>query len=137
MTVGHNGKSRYYVEQSSRGKIEGFAFAVGEDLLVAMWGGQGHVGAVAIAIPLTSASGKVDAYTSVYTATGHKEEELAREAAAKISRELNRKVVVTAGINFHRITAGEIEEILLCAGRITDGIISEHRVLRRLDDKYI
>lgn len=129
MTVGSNLESSY-VEQMSRGKIEGSALLVGEDLLVAIWGGQGHVGAVAIAIPLTTASGKVDACTSVYTVTGHKEEELAREAAAKISRKLNRKVVVTAGIHFHRITAPEIEEVLLCAGRMTDGIISEHRALR-------
>lgn len=121
---------RMYEEKVSRGKIEGLSLMIGDDLLVAIWGGhRPHIGATAIAIPALTDSGSTALSTLVYTVAGHKEEGIARATASKISRALRRKVVVTAGIHFKKITAEEIEEVLRCTGRLTDRLIADNQVL--------
>lgn len=98
------------------GKLRVFleAFRVGEDWLVAIGGGQEpHIGAVAIALPRPSLRDpqQISSSTSVFTLTGHKEDDLAKRAASWLAARLNRVVVVTAGIHLDRATATEIARV--------------------------
>lgn len=90
-------------------KIEAELQLVGTDLVVTVYGGiRPHVGAVAVAIPRPSLSqpGGVSANTSIFSFSGHKEDEIAREMAQKISAGLNRKVVLTAGMHWAKVDPG-------------------------------
>jgi hypothetical protein len=71
--------------------IRAEALWIGPDLLVYIWGGDApHIGAVAMAQPRPSlADPKVTSSTaSVFTYVGHKEDDLAKWAAEKISAAL-------------------------------------------------
>lgn len=116
-----------YAEQVGRGKIEVISLEIGNDLLVAIWGGhRPHIGATAIAIPSITAGGNVDASTSVCALVGHKEDGIVHAAASKICRALQRKVVVTAGIHFDDITADEIDGVIRCTDKLIDRIIADN-----------
>lgn len=87
---------------------------IGSDLVVRVYGGEKpHVGAVAIGIPRPSLANdtKVSASVSVITLTGHKEDELAKNVAEKLSAVSNRVTVVTVGIHIDNITSSGIKTI--------------------------
>lgn len=87
-------------------KVEAELHLVGTDLVVIVYGGiKPHVGAVAVAIPRPSLSrpGRVSANTSVFSFSGHKEDEIAREMACEISAGVNKKVVLTAGMHWDKV----------------------------------
>jgi gallate decarboxylase subunit D len=89
--------------------LEALVKGIGDDILVAIWGGRSHIGAVGIAQPRPSLrdKGKISATASVFCFLGHKEDLVVREAAERISSALNANVVVTAGIHWGDIdTAG-------------------------------
>ena len=74
----------------------------GNDLLVCIEGGDSpHIGAVALGIPRPGLSNptKTSASASVLCVTGHKEDELARSAALRLSSHYNCRVVITVGIH--------------------------------------
>ena len=87
---------------------------IGDDLLVAIWGGEKpHIGAVAAAQSSPSLKDpKVMSTTaSVLCYSGHKEDELAKSAAKKLAAALDTKVVVTAGIHWHNLSAEGIQKV--------------------------
>jgi len=88
---------------------------IGDDLLVAIWGGEKpHIGAVAAAHSSPSLKDpKVMSTTaSVLCYSGHKEDELAKSAAKKLAAALDTKVVVTAGIHWHNLSAEGIQKVI-------------------------
>ncbi len=90
------------------------ALFVGDDLVITVRGGEKpHVGAVAVSIPRPSLEdeAKTSSSTSVFTMVGHKEDDLAKSLAGKISAELEKNVVLTTGIHVDNITASGIAEI--------------------------
>jgi hypothetical protein len=83
--------------------IEALVKGIGEDILVAVWGGERpHIGAVAIAQPRPSLRDKrrISATASVFCFLGHKDDQVAKEAAERMSSALNSNVVVAAGIHW-------------------------------------
>jgi len=87
---------------------------IGDDLLVAIWGGEKpHIGAVAAAHSSPSLKDpKVMSTTaSVLCYSGYKEDELAKSAAKKLAAALDTKVVVTAGIHWHNLSAEGIQKV--------------------------
>ena len=103
-------------------KIEALVQAIGEDLLVAVWGGtRPHIGAVGIATPRPSLKDPKEwsATSSNFTFTGHKEDILVRKMSEKLAGRLGRNVVVTAGIHWDGLPLKEIKVIV----RLTDEII--------------
>jgi len=91
--------------------IKAEAVRLGADVLVYIWGGEKpHIGAVAAAQPRPSLAdpNKTSATASVLTYVGHKEDQVAREAALALAARLNANVVVTAGIHWDGLAADGI-----------------------------
>ncbi len=110
--------------------IEAAIHVLGDDLLVAVWGGtRPHIGAVGIAHPRPSLKDpyQVSATTSVYTVLGHKEDTVAQQMATRIASALNRTVVVTAGIHWDALTPEAIKTIVANTEALTRMIIDKAR----------
>lgn len=88
-------------------RLEASVRLIGEDLLVAVWGGEKpHIGAVAVAQPrpsLTPPHDQTSATASVICLLGHKEDDFAKLAAEKLAAAINRPVVVSAGMHWAQI----------------------------------
>ena len=112
----------------SKGKftIEGQVQEIGPDILVSIWGGsRPHIGAIGIAVPRHSLKNprKWSATSSNFTFPGHKEDTLVKKISERLSAQLRRNVVVTAGIHWDSITLKEIKTIENLAGKLSDRIL--------------
>lgn len=99
---------------------------IGPDLLVYIWGGEApHIGAVAMAQPRPSLAdpAKTSATASVFAYVGHKEDDLAKWAAEKISAALEVKVVVTAGIHWDDLDQAGIKSVLANSEQLVRALI--------------
>lgn len=108
--------------------LEGFVKEIGQDLLVAMWGGERpHIGAVAVAQPRPSLRDEsaVSATASVFCYVGHKEDGIAKEAAERLSAALNRNTTVTVGIHWDNIDEAGIRAVLEHSRRLVTMILDE------------
>ena len=102
--------------QTSEGEydISAHVRLIGEDLLVAIWGGnKPHIGAVAAAEsrPSSKDPEKKSASASVFCYLMHKEDEIAKSAAKRLSAAFDTKVVVTAGIHWDNLSEESIRKI--------------------------
>lgn len=87
----------------------------GEDYHILLSGGERpHIGCTVLAVPRPSldGSGKMSSTASVLNVTGHKDEEVCRYLAEKVSAGKNAIVVCTGGIHMDEITKEQIAEIL-------------------------
>ncbi len=128
--------------EGGRYQIHATAILIGDDLLVAIWGGtKPHIGAVATALPRPSLADPFDSAqdkpqitsstSSVFTLLGHKEDEVVKMVSEHLSAQLEKNVVVTAGIHWDDLPEEAIEEIVHncreLAGEICTRIITEGR----------
>lgn len=93
-------------------RVEATVTLCGSDLSVCICGGDTpHIGAVALASPRMSLADKekTSASASVICVTGHKEDELAREAALELSTLFKCQAVVAAGIHIDNATGDDIK----------------------------
>ena len=106
---------RFLVEVAEgRLKIHGLVQEIGQDILVSIWGGtRPHIGAIGIAVPRPSLKDpkKRSATSSNFTFVGHKEDALVKEISEKLAAQLERNVVVTAGVHWEDITSREIRSV--------------------------
>jgi len=103
---------------------------IGEDLLVAVWGGEKpHIGAVAIAQSRPSLKNPetLSATASVICFSGHKEDELAKAISEVLAAVLNTKVVVTAGIHWDNIGEDGIKKVIKNSEILVDLILKAVR----------
>jgi len=112
---------------SERGQyqIHATAVLIGEDLLVAIWGGtKPHIGAVAVALPRPSiADPQITSSTSsVFTLLGHKEDEVVKMVSERLSARLEKNVVVTAGIHWDHLPEEAVQEIVQNCRELADEI---------------
>ena len=110
--------------------IEAAIRVLGDDLLIAVWGGtRPHIGAVGIAHPRPSLKdpNQVSATTSVYTVLGHKEDTVVQQMATCIAGALNRTVVVTAGVHWDALPPEAIKTIVSNTEALTHMIIDKAR----------
>lgn len=108
--------------------VEAFVKEIGQDLLVAIWGGEKHhIGAVAVAQPRPSLGDHRlrSATASVFCYPGHKDDMIAKEAAEKISSALNTNVVVTAGIHWDDIDEEGIKSVIANSRQLIKMIIQK------------
>jgi hypothetical protein len=108
------------VEGTARSRVSFEAQSIGDDCLVTITGGKEHVGSVAVA-SFHEEMGR--AYSSVLTLPGHREDRIAKESSEKIAKELQKRVVVVAGIHLDDITSDEIEKIILNCKKVVDRFI--------------
>jgi len=108
--------------------LEAFVKQIGEDLLVAIWGGEKpHIGAVAVAQPRPSLKDEsvVSATASVFCYLGHKDDIVAKQAAERISATLNKNVTITVGIHWDDIDEAGIKTVLGNSQRLVNMIIEK------------
>lgn len=100
---------------------------MGPDLVVILWGGAAHVGAVGMAAPRPSLRDPAltSATSSVFTFPGHKEDDVAKSMSESLSAKLNKKVVVAAGIHWDKARPDDIRSILEACDAIRERIIRE------------
>jgi len=101
--------------EEGRYDLEASAKWIGEDLLVAIWGGERpHIGAVALAQPRPSLKdpGRTSSTASVFCVVGHKEDAVAKKASEFLSAALNTRVVATAGIHWENLDEEGIRKIV-------------------------
>lgn len=104
-------------------RVDAVAVICGQDINVCICGGtHHHIGACALGIARQSLSdqAKTSASVSVLTATGHKEDELAKKAAHRLSAAFGCRTCVSVGLHIDnanqediRLLCGNFEEILI------------------------
>lgn len=92
-------------------RVEGVIVFCGPDISVCLGGGEAHhIGAVALGIPRPSLDdcSVPSASASVLCVTGHKDDELAREAALGLATLCGTRVNVAVGLHIDAATAEDI-----------------------------
>ncbi|MBU0516161.1 MAG: hypothetical protein KJ621_15465 [Proteobacteria bacterium] len=110
--------------------VEAEAVWIGGDLLVYIFGGEApHIGAVAAATPRPSLRDPHErsATASVLTFVGHKEDDLAKQAAERLAAALDTNVVVTAGIHWDDLPADDIEQVMANGRELIQELIARLR----------
>jgi hypothetical protein len=104
---------------------------MGPDLLVTLWGGAVHIGALGMAVPRASLRdpNERSATSSVFTFPGHKEDVTVKLVSEGLSGRLNRKVVVVAGIHWDRLQPDEIRQLMEACEALRDRIALEVETL--------
>lgn len=113
-------------------RIEGRVIVCGRDVVVVVGGGtKYHTGAVAAAISLPSLKDPAKNTTTASTLSipGHKEDQIAREAALRLARTLETTVTVAVGIH---VDDASPDEIRLMVGNFS-ALINE--IMKRLEDQ--
>jgi gallate decarboxylase subunit D len=112
--------------KKGRFTIQALVQEIGNDLLVAIWGGtRPHIGAVGVALPRPSLEDprKWSATSSNFTFQGHKEDLLAKQFSERISAALRRNVVVTAGIHWDGLDASGIQTIQRLSAELAERVV--------------
>ncbi len=115
-------------------KIEAEALLIGEDLIVAIWGGsKPHIGATALAMPRSSLRDPAvtRSTSSVLTRLGHREDEIVKRVSERISAALNMVVVVSAGVHWNTLDEEDIEAIRSICEELTERLIQKVRRKRK------
>ncbi len=115
-----------------RGRFRVFARVdeMGEDLLVTLWGGAVHIGAVAMAVPRPSLRDPRarSATSSVLTYPGHKEDATVKLMSELLSARLGRNVVVVAGLHWDGLEPVDI-------GQVADACkVLGERIIRKIEE---
>ncbi len=108
--------------------IEAGVRRIGDDLLVAIWGGEKpHIGAVSAAQsrPSLKDPKTMSATASVICFPAHKEDELAKAVSEVLAAVLDTRVVVTAGIHWDNISEDGIRKIISNSKILVDLILKE------------
>jgi hypothetical protein len=111
-------------EKKGRFEINAQINIMGRDLQVNLLGGSGHIGAVGMGEPRPSLKdpSQRSATSSVFTFVSHKEDGIAKFMAERLAKDLNRKVVVAAGIHWDELDPDEIEQIKSMCEEVTGKI---------------
>ena len=118
-----------FEKMAGRHKIYLHTESIGNDLLLAVYGGdEHHIGGVSVAYP-TKSHYRDATTTSVSTITlpGHKDYIVSNSAAERICRTLKKPVVVTVGIHYDAATSDEIEEIVQVVDELVGEVISHYQ----------
>lgn len=91
----------------------------GRDWLALLRGGAAHIGATALALPPQEHATAEEAAQAIGR-PGHREEELARQVAARLAQAVGRAVCCCAGIHYEAITPEEIRLVLHLVDELTD-----------------
>ena len=108
--------------------IEAGVRRIGDDLLVAIWGGEKpHIGAVSAAQSRPSLKNpkNMSSTASVICFPAHKEDELAKAVSEVLSAALDTRVVVTAGIHWDNISEDGIRKVISNSKILVDLILKD------------
>lgn len=97
-----------------RHSLEAVITRTGDGLNVYLGGGEEpHIGTVVISQPRPSltGNGEISCTTSVFNFMGHKDDGLGVPLAEALCRNLNRNVVVTAGVHIEKATSEDLQRL--------------------------
>jgi len=117
----------WITEKSHNYKINAQIILLENDVVVVLSGGIEHIGAIGVAQPRQSIQNKdkIASTSSVYTFLGHKEDIIVKEMSEGLSKTLNKKVVVVAGMHWDNFGEKAIEEVINLCEKIKNRIIEE------------
>jgi len=95
--------------------VEAVVVICGKDLVITVGGGSNyHTGAVAIATshPSLKDPERMTGTVSVFTVTGHKEDQIVRAAALRLAKRLQRTVTLAAGLHVDDAKTEDIEKLV-------------------------
>jgi gallate decarboxylase subunit D len=123
------GAAPVIIENVGTGRLAAIASAqtCGADLVVTLQGGtRHHVGAAAMAVarPSLADPRQTSSSASVLCVVGHKEDELARDVALRLSAALNCTVVVVAGLHVDDASRDDIRLLLENCDRLVERLIA-------------
>jgi hypothetical protein len=120
--------SRFQVEEEGF-LIEALIQQLGKDLLLSVWGGAAHIGAVAMAQPRPSIAdpSRLSATASVFCYVGHKEDEVVKEVSERLASALGTKVVVAAGLHWDNLTPAGIGQVKKAVVTLVNRIIEDRK----------
>ena len=118
---------RFFQIEQDGFTVEACCSKMGDDYLLSIWGGRAHIGAVAMAQPRDSLQDPTrrSATASVFCYVGHKEDQLAKESAERLARELNAKVVVAAGLHWDELQPAGAAKVARNVNLLIEQIIQE------------
>jgi gallate decarboxylase subunit D len=87
--------------------------SIGNDLIVAIWGGKPHIGAVALAQARKSIKDpeKLGATSSVLCILGHKEDYVVKAVSERLASLANCSIVVVAGMHWDNVGDSDLHQI--------------------------
>lgn len=102
---------------------------IGEDLLVAIYGGdEHHIGGVSTAHETKSHYREANTVSvSTLTFPGHKDYVLSSSVGERLCKALGKSVVVTVGIHYNDATPDDIHEIIRVVQELTESFIERHQ----------
>lgn len=110
---------------SERTKITLTYYKLGESFVVAIYNENPHIGAIAMG-EYDNAAKRTSG--SVITRYGHKEDNIALQAAQKISRQTEKPACIIVGIHLDNITLPEIEAISNNCNVIVDNMLDSLKI---------
>lgn len=118
---------RHFETEQGGFRIHALLQRLGNDYLVAIWGGAAHIGAVAMAQsrPSLADPERLSASASVFCYVGHKEDEVAKKVSERLAAALDAKVVVVAGIHWDHLEPSGIDQIVTNVYALMDRIVHQ------------
>jgi gallate decarboxylase subunit D len=100
---------------------------LGDDVLVQLVGGKGHIGAIGIGQTRSSLKDAAGAAStsSVFAVIGHKEDEIAKKMAGDLSRALHCTAVVVAGMHWDGLGQADIDRIVGMCDKICRKLVEQ------------
>ena len=103
-------------------KVDLNSFEMGDDLVIMLTGGnKPHIGAVALAIPYKQTSS-----ASLLSVYGHKDGEIAKPLAEKVSKVSKKTVVVIVGIHLDNATKEDIQKVIYNSNNEVDKFLKDY-----------
>lgn len=111
-------------EREGKFEVVSYINILGDDILVVLAGGKEHIGAIGMSQPRASLmdTQKISATSSVFTYIGHKEDAIVKTMSEELTKFLNKKVVVVAGLHWDKLKKDEIQVVIDICMRLTKRI---------------
>jgi hypothetical protein len=95
------------------------------DVVVVVYGGLDHIGAVCLTVPRPSLQNPelTSATSSILTMTGHKEDVMVKEIGEQVAAATGRNIVVVGGVHYDNLTPAQLDILRKLWGILTEKII--------------
>ncbi|NTU48204.1 MAG: hypothetical protein HGA84_04260 [Syntrophobacteraceae bacterium] len=123
------GTTRHFRLEEGGFLVEALRQRLGNDVVLSIWGGVAHIGAVAMAQsrPSLLDPNRLSATASVFCYVGHKEDEVVKEVSERLAASLGTKVVVVAGLHWDHLRPIEIEQVRKNIRTLVEMILADEK----------
>ncbi len=95
------------------------------DVVVVVYGGLDHIGAVCLTVPRPSLQNQelTSATSSILTMTGHKEDVMVKEIGEQVAAATGRNIVVVGGVHYDDLTPDQLNILRKLWRKLAEKII--------------